>query len=232
MRPSLRLERELLRSGATTVAGIDEVGRGAIAGPVSVGVVVIDASTRTAPTGLKDSKLLSAAQREALFPRVRRWAVRHAVGHCGPDEIDEWGLTAALRLAALRALAQVGPVDVAILDGSHNWLSQPAPTLFELVPWPSVPVPEVRTVIKADRRCSAVAAASVLAKVTRDSRMTGLAGEQDRYGWAVNKGYTTPEHADAIRRHGLCEQHRRSWGITAAEIDLTHRTNDPLVIPN
>lgn len=234
MRPSLRLERELMRDGATVVGGMDEVGRGAIAGPVSVGVAVIDARTRTAPTGLRDSKLLSPAQRESLFPRVGRWAPRHAVGHCGPDEIDRWGLTAALRLAALRALAQVGPLDALILDGSHDWLTQAAPTLFDIVPWPPAAIPKVRTVIKGDQRCSSVAAASVLAKVTRDRRMTELAGEADRYGWAVNKGYTTPEHADAIRRHGLCEQHRRSWGIAAAApVDLTaHKAGPPVVIPS
>ena len=88
--------------------------------------------------------------------------------------------------------------------------------------------------VKADLAHASVAAASVLAKVTRDRRMTELAGEADRYGWAVNKGYTTPEHADAIRRHGLCEQHRRSWGIAAAApVDLTaHKAGPPVVIPS
>lgn len=259
---SLRLERELLRDGCTTVAGIDEVGRGAIAGPVSVGVAVVTAGTRTAPRGLRDSKLLSPAQRVALFPRLDRWVAARAVGRSGPDEIDRWGLTTALRLAALRALSQVGPVDAVILDGSHDWLSAPAvrtaatPAEPELaldldltrgvddpdptpgsVPWPVVVVPRVHVMVKADLRCSSVAAASVLAKVTRDAEMVQLAGEADPYGWAVNKGYTTPAHADAVRRLGLCEQHRRSWRVAAAQgdeqcIDLTtHRLPNPQVVP-
>lgn len=243
------------------MAGVDEVGRGAIAGPVSVGVAVVTAGTRTAPSGLRDSKLLSPGQREALFPRLERWVAARAVGHSGPDEIDRWGLTTALRLAALRALSQVGPVDAVILDGSHDWLSVPAsnealsradPELelgLDLqpgddrrdsmpVPWPAVDLPRVHLLVKADLRCSSVAAASVLAKVTRDAEMRQLAGDADPYGWAVNKGYTTRGHAAAVRRLGLCDQHRRSWRVAAAQdnerrIDLTtHRLPDPMAVPN
>lgn len=231
VRPSLRLERELLRGGCRRVVGVDEVGRGAIAGPVAVGAAVVDENTRTAPVGLRDSKLLSPAQREALYPRVRRWVRAGAVGRASCHEIDEWGLTAALRLAAMRALEQIGPVDAVILDGTHDWLTEPAPTLFDLVDWPHVDVPPVHLVVKGDRRCSSVAAASVLAKVTRDREMVELAGSDDRYGWSVNKGYTTPEHAAAIRAHGLAGQHRHSWGIAAAaDIDLTHRVRPPEVV--
>lgn len=225
MRPTLRLERTLLRGGHATVAGIDEVGRGAVAGPVAVGVVVIDARTRTAPSGLRDSKLLSPAQRVALAPRVRRWAVAHAVGSAGPDEIDRWGLMVALRLAALRALVQVGPVAAVILDGSHDWLTAPGQTELELgtpVPWPQISVPPVHRVVKGDRTCSSVAGASVIAKVARDTNMTELAAAEPRYGWEVNKGYSTPDHSAAIRRWGLCEHHRRSWTVAAAAaVDLT-----------
>ncbi len=217
MRPSLRFERELQRAGHTTVAGIDEVGRGALAGPVAVGVAVVDVTTRTAPQGLRDSKLLSPAQRETLAPRVRRWARATAVGMAGADEIDEWGLTAALRLAALRALAQVEPVSVLILDGSHDYVTAPAPTLFDVVPWPDVAIPPVHRVIKGDRRCSSVAAASVVAKVTRDSLMIELAARHPGYGWDINKGYSTPDHSEAIAAAGLCQQHRRSWRVAAAE---------------
>jgi ribonuclease HII len=126
--PSLRLERQFLREGRTLVAGMDEVGRGSLAGPVSVGVLVVDAQTRTAPTGLRDSKLLSPAVREVLAPKVARWAVASAVGHAEPDEIDAIGIIAALRLAGRRALAQL-PVlpDLVILDGNHDWLSSKAP---------------------------------------------------------------------------------------------------------
>lgn len=224
VRPSLRFERELQRSGHDTVAGIDEVGRGALAGPVAVGVTVVDRSTRTAPQGLKDSKLLTPAQREMLAPRVRRWAAASAVGLAGADEVDRWGLTAALRLAALRALAQVPPVSVLILDGSHDYVSAAAPTLFEVVPWPEVVLPPVHRVVKGDQRCSSVAAASVVAKVTRDSLMVDLSAQHPHYGWDVNKGYSTADHSAAIAAAGMCEHHRRSWRVAAAcadTVDLT-----------
>ncbi|MFN8126079.1 MAG: ribonuclease HII [Candidatus Nanopelagicales bacterium] len=227
VRPSLRRERELLRGGHATVAGIDEVGRGALAGPVAVGVAVVDSATRTAPQGLRDSKLLTPAQRTSLAPRVRRWARHTAVGMAGPDEVDRWGLTAALRLAALRALEQVPPVSVIILDGSHDWLTEPPPTLFDPVPWPDVEVPQVVRVIKGDRICSSVAAASVVAKVTRDSLMVDLAEHHPGYGWDVNKGYSTADHSAAIRSVGLCEHHRRSWRVAAAEETLDLREPTP-----
>src|SRR6478735_6162949 len=98
-KPSLRVERALQRSGHRLLAGMDEVGRGALAGPVSVGVVVIDDTVRSAPVGVKDSKLLTERARRGLVPHIRRWAVGHAVGHAGPDEIDAVGIIAALRLA-------------------------------------------------------------------------------------------------------------------------------------
>ena len=103
-RPSLRVERALQRDGHRVLAGMDEVGRGALAGPVTVGVVVIDESCRTAPQGVKDSKLLAPHARERMVPRIERWAVGHAVGHASADEIDEIGIIAALRLAGCRAL--------------------------------------------------------------------------------------------------------------------------------
>jgi len=104
-KPSLRVERELQRQGHRVLAGMDEVGRGALAGPVSVGVVVIDETCRTAPQGVKDSKLLSHLARERMVPRIERWALAHAVGHASPEEIDAIGIMAALRLAGTRALA-------------------------------------------------------------------------------------------------------------------------------
>lgn len=247
-RPSLRFERQLLRDGVGRVAGIDEVGRGAIAGPVAVGVTVVTAMTRSAPAGLRDSKLLTPQQRESLFPRVHRWAAESAVGMASAKEIDDWGLTAALRLAALRALVQVGPVDAVVLDGSHDYVTSPAEALFEVVQWPEVHVPVVYRVVKGDRRCSSVAAASVVAKVTRDRLMARMHQDFPEYGWDVNKGYTTPDHSAAVRLLGLCRQHRRSWQVAAATGDVVlagdpcpdpadgagvvHSTPDPLVVPN
>lgn len=214
--PSLRVERALLREGHLLVAGVDEVGRGALAGPVTVGVVVVDATTRTAPTGLRDSKLLLPEARRALVPRLRRWAVAGAVGHASAGEVDALGIVRALRLAGRRALAapavtavtgEDGPA-LLLLDGNHDWLSTPVPRGAPRVdPW------QVRTRVKADLSCAAVAAASVLAKVERDGLMTDLAVREDRYGWAVNKGYSAPEHAAALRRHGPCVHHRRSWRL-------------------
>lgn len=218
--PTLRHERVLLGNGARLVAGMDEVGRGALAGPVSVGVVVVDAATRTAPQGLTDSKLLTAAARESLVPQVRRWGVAWAVGHAGPAEIDAHGIVAALRLAGRRALAQVrrscGEIDVVLLDGSHDWLSRPDVDLFEAADLDADPGerdPAVRTLVKADLQCSSVAAASVLAKVERDGLLSRLARQYPVYSWDQNKGYAAPAHLDALRRLGPTPQHRRSWNL-------------------
>nr|WP_268892905.1 ribonuclease HII [Puerhibacterium puerhi] len=219
----MRHERAILGSGARLVAGMDEVGRGALAGPVSVGVVVVDAATRTAPQGLADSKLLTPAARESLVPAVRRWGVAWAVGHAGPAEIDAHGIVAALRLAGRRALAQVrrvcGDVDVVLLDGAHDWLSRREVDLFEAVDLDVAGAPEadpaVHTLVKADLQCSSAAAASVLAKVERDMLLTRLARQYPTYAWEQNKGYSAPAHLEALRRHGTTPQHRRSWNLKA-----------------
>jgi ribonuclease HII len=259
--PTLREERRLLRDGGhRLLAAVDEVGRGALAGPVTVGVVVIDELTRSAPSGVRDSKLLTAAARELLAPRLRRWAPRHAVGHAGPDEVDRFGIIAALRLAARRALASLPEQpDCVLLDGSHNWLTVPSlaavfepppqeEVLFELpegltvIPRaidlrdgpgdrallvreiPELPGPElvapVVTRVKADLRCAAVAAASVLAKVERDAIMVDLAKEHPEYAWEINKGYSAPDHIEAIRQFGTTRMHRRSWSLPGTEPDM------------
>jgi ribonuclease HII len=222
---------------------MDEVGRGALAGPVSVGVVVVDVRTRTAPAGVRDSKLLTAAAREALAPRLRRWALSHGVGHAEPEEVDRHGIIAALGLAGRRALAALPQVPTCVLlDGSHDWLSPPRPrgaiprqeeVLFEIadagvpagppgpamplrLPAPTVPLacdPRVLTLVKADLRCAAVAAASVLAKVERDAIMVERSARHPEYRWHENKGYSAPEHAEALRRFGPCDQHRRTWSL-------------------
>ena len=230
----------MLRAGHRMVAAIDEVGRGALAGPVTVGVVVVDADTPSAPAGVRDSKLLTPEARAKIAPRLRRWAPMYAVGHASAQEIDRIGIIAALRLAACRALGSL-PVqpDCALLDGSHNWLSIPAvlpvrddePALFELdvvvEPFAFGPavgsgLAEVRaeivpgtvvTQVKADMRCAAVAAASVLAKVERDAIMVELAQRYPGYGWELNKGYSAPEHISALRRLGPSDLHRISWNL-------------------
>lgn len=210
--PTLDFEFELLRAGATLVVGIDEVGRGALAGPVSVGVAVVDLSVGPIPTGLADSKLISEKKRDALVVPLREWVVAYAIGHAQPSEIDDVGIIAALRRAALRALEQL-PVapDVAILDGSHDWLTR-SDDLF--ADGPDVITPRVCTRVKADRDCAAVAAASVLAKVERDALMVTLDGQYPGYGVADNKGYGSDGHRAAIAALGATDMHRRSWNLT------------------
>lgn len=219
-RPDLRLERELLRAGARVVVGMDEVGRGALAGPVSVGAVAVDLTTRSGPRGVADSKLLTPAAREALLPALGRWGLARAVGHATPDEIDNYGIVVALRMAGLRALASLRiAVDVVLLDGSHDWLTGPSDR-GELDLW-ELPVPEsapaVRTRVKADQRCSSVAAASVLAKCERDALMVAHAAEHPAYRWAENKGYGAPEHLAALRELGPSPLHRRSWHLPGTD---------------
>jgi ribonuclease HII len=213
--PSLRVERALLRTGIPALACVDEVGRGALSGPVTVGVVVVTAQTRTAPQGVRDSKLLAPEVRRRLAPKVRRWAACSAVGHAAPAEIDQIGIIAALRLATHRALAQLTVAPHALLlDGNHDYVSPPPQdALFGPAPAVLAEVPPVRTMIKADLRCAGVAAASILAKTERDAIMTRLAAEHPEYGWAENKGYSAPEHMAALRRLGPTPHHRVSWRL-------------------
>ncbi|WP_322095764.1 ribonuclease HII [Phycicoccus flavus] len=223
-RPSLRVERALQRDGHRVLAGMDEVGRGALAGPVTVGVVVIDETCRSAPQGVRDSKLLQPQVREAMVPRIRRWALCHAVAHASAAEIDEIGIIAGLRLAGTRALAACGVrPDLVILDGNHDWLTSPEDVgLLAFAHEDEVVTPPVTTMVKADLRCSSVAAASVLAKVTRDRIMVDLGaedGEHARYGWVGNKGYAAPDHLEALRVHGPSVWHRRSWRLPGAMDD-------------
>ena len=191
------------------VAGMDEVGRGALAGPVAVGVAVIGIDAPPVPEGLTDSKALTARRREALVEPVRSWTLASSVGYASPQEIDQWGIIAALRLAGRRALVDVVSYGLVpggvLLDGSHNWLSTPD-DLFGLVDGPELPV---QMQVKADASCAVVAAASVLAKVERDRLMQEL--EDPGYGWASNKGYGSAAHTRAIAELGVSDQHRRSW---------------------
>jgi len=223
-RPSLRLEKSLLRDGCVRLAAMDEVGRGALAGPVSIGVVVVTERIGRVPDGLRDSKLLTPAARESLISPVRRWVKEFAVGHATAVEIDAVGIMAALRAAAQRALGQLDVVDAILLDGKHDYLAPPEtcqPSLFdEPSGSPSMqpqttgpPRPPVHLKVKADLTCAAVAGASVLAKTERDRLLTGLDPYFPEYAFAVNKGYGTPEHLAALRTHGPSAVHRRSWRL-------------------
>ncbi|MFT2706481.1 ribonuclease HII [Clavibacter zhangzhiyongii] len=211
--PTLDLERELLGGGAAFVIGCDEVGRGALAGPVAVGMAALGVGHLEFPAGLRDSKMLSEKRREALHPAVAGWVPHSAVGMASAEEVDSLGITACLGLAGRRALVELHHLgvplleSVVLLDGSHDWLT---PALAHPVP--------IRTRVKADRDCASVAAASVLAKVHRDRLMAAWHDESPEYGWAGNKGYGSPAHLEAIRVRGASAIHRRTWltGVLAA----------------
>lgn len=227
MAVSLVHESHLWDSGARVIAGIDEVGRGALAGPVSVGVVAV-AACDSWPDGLADSKELTRARREDLIEALSTFGLARAVGHATATEIDDRGIIAALRLAATRALhaialAGVSP-DAILLDGRHDWLTPPAPDLFAAsadvgqTPEPSDPPAvsaPVTMVIKGDGLCASIAAASVLAKVERDAMMRAAHVDHPHYGWDGNKGYGAAEHLDAIRERGPSPLHRVSWKLPA-----------------
>lgn len=211
--PTLDLERELFASGVQVLASIDEVGRGAIAGPVTVGVVVLPAGCGAPPSGIRDSKLLSPARRVALVEPIIAWVSAHAVASATSAEVDELGIIGALRLAGTRALAALDSSgfipDLVLLDGSHDWLT--SESLFDDPA--GYRAPPVRTQVKGDLTCASVAAASVLAKVDRDAQMQELDVRFPAYGWSGNKGYGAPGHQEAIREHGVTEFHRVSWNI-------------------
>lgn len=215
--PNLTTERSRLAEGHFSVCGSDEVGRGSLAGPVTVGVVVVDADTRRPPGGLRDSKLLTATAREALVPRIERWSVAQAVGHADAAEIDRFGIMRALRLAGERALAALPcPPSMVLLDGNFDWFRRPMRSAGSPL---SVEPVEVELRIKADLACASVAAASVMAKVARDRLMREMHVEFPGYGWELNKGYATSEHMAALREIGPSVQHRRSWRLPGSDQD-------------
>jgi len=204
--PTLDLERELHASGATWVIGCDEVGRGAIAGPVAVGLGAVLVDCADVPVGLRDSKLLSEKRREALYPEATSWVQAHAVGLAEAHEVDSIGIIAALGLAGRRALtalhdAGVGIMSsVVVLDGNHDYLTPALAT-----------APRITTRVKADRDCASVAAASVIAKVHRDRMMIEADAVHPGYGWAGNKGYGSTAHYAALGELGPSPLHRLTW---------------------
>jgi ribonuclease HII len=210
----LAFERPLVTRGEVVV-GIDEVGRGALAGPLTVGAVVVR-DDLTPPPGLTDSKLLTSTQRESLVEPIKAWATDWALGSASAGEIDAWGLRVALAVAATRAIGALRVVPTfALLDGTFNLLGAPLDVAFGADPLPLLAYADLahRCVVKGDRRCASIAAASVLAKVHRDGEMTGLDEEFRPYGWAHNKGYGSPDHLEALRCLGATDHHRRSWRL-------------------
>ena len=192
------IENAIRRRGFSRVAGVDEVGRGCLAGPVVAAAVVLDPVQHI--PGLRDSKLLTPASRESLYMQIIGYASAWNVSEIEPGEIDRINIREAT-FAAMRKsiLALQPPPDFVLIDGSGI---------------PSLPIAQ-RGLIKGDRRCAAIAAASIVAKVTRDRYMCLLHKQDSRYGFDRNKGYGTPTHVEAIRRFGYSSAHRRSFRLKA-----------------
>jgi len=207
--PRLTLERRLLRERPIVIA-CDEVGRGALAGPVAVGAAVMDerGARRRIPEGLRDSKLVPEPKRADVAARANAWVQGSAVGWASAAEVDEVGIMRALGLAAIRALADLSAHGfqtaeaIVILDGNYDYITAAGARGLT-----------VRPVIKADRDCASAAAASVIAKVARDALMVGLHDDLPAYNWVSNKGYASPDHRDAIRTHGISPHHRATWAL-------------------
>lgn len=188
------LENAVRRLGFYRVAGVDEVGRGCLAGPVMAGAVVLDLA-RHVPR-LRDSKLTTVAERRRLFEQIARNASAWAVCASEPAEIDALNIHQASLDAMRRAVLALNPLpDLVLVDA------------FRI---PGLPMAQ-RGVAKGDRRCSAIAAASIMAKVTRDRRMAELHTRDPRYGFDRHKGYATAQHLAAVARYGYSEIHRRSF---------------------
>jgi ribonuclease HII len=194
--PTRSIEKELWTQGHDVVVGIDEVGRGAWAGPLMVGAAVLPRDRRV--NGVRDSKVLTEAGREQLFDRVAGWCDAWAVGEATQQECDDLGMAAAQRLATQRAIAalDVRP-DAAVVDGSWDFVT------------PQVAHVEMR--VKADLHCLSVAAASILAKVTRDRLMRAAAQHYPHWSFDTNKGYPCPVHKTALQGYGPSAIHRRTW---------------------
>lgn len=210
--PDLDVERELWVAAGpgVMVAGLDEVGRGALAGPVVVGAVVIDAGCEAPPAGLRDSKQLRPAARRSLVPRIEAWARCTGLGAASAAEIDELGILTACGLAAWRALCLLPAwPDHIVLDGTIDLLARCVGPLGRRRP-------PVTCVVRGDQRCGSVAAASVLAKVARDAEMAELDGPFPAYGFSAHVGYGTAAHRAAMAAHGLTAEHRRSFRLGPA----------------
>jgi len=199
--PDLSFEHKLWQSGLTYIAGMDEAGRGALAGPVAVGAVILSNKPHLARTlsGVRDSKQMTTLAREQLAPRIKESALAWGVGLASPEEIDSLGIVAATRLAALRALEALSVFPDFLLTDFR----------LEL---PELDIPQT-SLVKGDVKCLSIAAASVLAKTTRDALMRDLDSQYPGYGLGKHKGYGTPFHRLAMKRLGYSTIHRKSFSF-------------------
>ena len=195
--PTFRFERPLWRSGVERIAGVDEVGVAPTCGAVVAAAVVIRPGSHRIP-GVRDSKTLSAAQRERLAPEIRRRAAAIGIGAASVREIDQLNIYHATHLAMRRAIARLGGHDHVLVDGNRiaGFENQVGP---------------YTAIVDGDAQSYSIACASVVAKVVRDRMMWLLAQRYPGYGWERNQGYATLEHREAIRRQGLTPFHRRSF---------------------
>lgn len=191
-----RFDRDINRAHNVTIIGLDEAGRGPLAGPVVAGAVILDPD-RPLP-GIDDSKKLTARKRDALHTLITANAPAWAVGICTHDEIDRINILAASLLAMERALEQIRvPWTLALIDGNQ--------------PLPNHPVSRQQTVVKGDTLSASIAAASIIAKVTRDRIMDGFHVRYPLYGFDRHKGYPTAQHRDLVAAHGMSPIHRRTF---------------------
>ena len=201
--PSNRIEVQLRAQGYHSIAGVDEVGRGAWAGPLVMAAVVFGPTTRL--PGLRDSKKLSATRREQLSPRIKKLARGWALGIVTVQELNAYGLGAGLQLAASRALGGLAePADFVLFDGNHRLRGLSSPQ---------------QVIVKGDQTVRAIAAASVLAKVARDAMMTELHSREPDlapFRFDLNKGYPSPVHKQALAHHGPTQHHRRTFAPVQA----------------
>ncbi len=201
-KPDFQFEWALRRKGVWPVAGLDEAGRGPLAGPVAAAAVILDPDH--IPEGLDDSKKLSAARRERLFESILARAAAVSVALASPSEIDRLNIRAASLLAMRRALAALALAPAhALIDGN-------------VLP-PDLPCPAT-TIVKGDARCVSIAAASIVAKVTRDRLMENLDREWPAYGFARHAGYPTAFHRDALKKNGPSPFHRLSFAPVRAAL--------------
>ncbi len=201
--PGLSLERALWAEGSEVVVGIDEVGKGAWAGPLTLVAAIVPKDRRVYK--IRDSKLLTEVEREAMFDRVAGWCERWAAGHASPQECDELGMSDAQRLATARAIAGLGvQPDHVLIDGNWDFVGE------------LVPAGATTTIVKGDATCLSIAAASILAKVTRDRILRELAMSYPAYVFDQNKGYPCPRHRAALHAVGPSPVHRRSWAFMDA----------------
>jgi len=193
--PSLVRERALWAEGYEVVVGVDEVGRGSWAGPISVGAAVLPRDRRVYK--VRDSKMLTEVERERLFPRVASWCTTWAVGHASQQECDDLGMSAAQKLAARRAIDGLGVTpDALLIDGLWDFVGG---------------IAKVTRIVKGDAKCLSIATASILAKVTRDRIMRAEAEHFPAYDFDLNKGYPCPRHKAALAAWGPTSIHRRAW---------------------